>query len=150
MKRTIKLNESELRRMINESVMGVLNEAYGTPSKADIKKNDNLYFGSSDGETLRDNNDRYDATATLIDRICRGFSMVMNEIHTQGFNEPYSKKLYDLASKGYKIANLWKNKEIMKLGQQPDYGYDMRHAKPDYSYLSDPNYIQAQERAFGA
>jgi hypothetical protein len=29
MKRTIKLNESELRRMINESVKKVLNEAYG-------------------------------------------------------------------------------------------------------------------------
>ena len=37
MKRTVKLSESELKRMIDESVNKIINEAYGTSPQKDIK-----------------------------------------------------------------------------------------------------------------
>lgn len=152
MKRNISINESQLKNIISETIMEVLNferieEAYATTPKADIDKFNNLDFGSTNGETLMADN-RIDKTATQIDRVCKGISAVMKETYSQPGK--YSKKIYELASKAYYIANMWKKQEMMKLGIQPDTNYDEKHKKTDYSFMSDPSYMESREKAYGA
>ena len=143
-KKQVRLTESDLKQIVKESVNKILSEAYGTPSTEDNKAYDNLTYGSITGEPQ----DKYDKIATKISKIYGGLDAVMRETWSQ--SNPYSKKIHDLVSKAHKIADFWKKQEIMKLGQQPDLMYNLRHEKPDYSYLHDPDYIQSKERAFGA
>jgi hypothetical protein len=126
-KKQIRLTESDLKQIVKESVNKILSEAYGTSTNADNKKYNNLVFGDPNFETLKDANGDFDAFSTLINKIFYNFEEIIYEIDEYGLGNEYSKKLYNLALKGADITKLWKNKEIMKLGIQPDYNYDLIH-----------------------
>ena len=125
----------------------VVEEAYSTPPSDDLAKYLNLHFGSSDGETMYANG-RRDNIGTQIDRVCKGLSAVMHETYSD--SGKYSKKIYELVSKAYYIANMWKKQEMAKTGIQPDINYDERHRKTDYSFMNDPTYMESREKTYGA
>ena len=156
-KKQVRLTESDLKQIVKQSVNKILNEAYGTPSDEDRKAHSDLEWSNAGVPGVRDftNNDEIaisynnNKIAIKFAKIYEGLYMVMRETET-GSSNPYSEKILDLVIKARKIADLWRKQEIMKLGQQPDYSYEARHEKPDYSYLSDPGYMQQRERAYGA
>lgn len=118
-KNLIKLTESDLHRVVNESVKKVLKEAYGTPSEADEKEKYKLTceYGLCD-EQLKHYLDG-------LREISKGLTIPMKS------NKPLNK--YEEAIKKHyqsilNIINFWKSQEIQKrTGLQPDSYYDDRH-----------------------
>jgi len=151
MKRTVRLNESELRRMISESVRKTLNEAYGTMPHNDLLMHYD-YSPYEDKSLDSDLNDkdyhkkgdvpRYNWVPELA-KAYGEFKMAANEARPySNVGQRYMEKLRKELRNIEDILNRVIKIEKMDLGldpYSPNVRNDRNDGKPKECYILNPN-----------
>lgn len=128
MKRTIRLTESELSKIIS----CVINEACGTPSKSD-RENCDFIRGGIGLNADRNKVEHVGKFADLENSIEQIYKSI-EYIDYIGADEKFSKPIARKCKEILDIVQLWKNHLIQKeSGLEPDDAYRMKHGKP-YRY----------------
>ena len=120
-KKLIRLTESDLHKIVKESVKRI-QEAYGTPTKADAERQSNLIDAQSvfGGDDELSSNENVDRMTKEVSRIMR----ISDELRTssyaiEAYEPKYSSILNSLSQKVRTVGQNMANQEQMKTGEQP-------------------------------
>ena len=132
-KKLVKLTEGDLHRIVKESVKKIMQEAYGTPTRADDKRLSYL----DDAGGLGGEEELRGTSADNITKKIAHISGLASELHYTAMAlgdeyDRYSTILDNLAQKIDYVATNMSNQEQMKTGEQPRTMNNFRYMKRRY------------------
>lgn len=120
-KNTIRLTESELKQVINESVKNIISEAYATSPQKDLRQAYAIRSGDEDygQHYLMQIENALNVILNSLRKNSKDSAYYNKEVLMPDDEMNYIQLMQKYANKMYKVLGMWKKKSIQKLGVQP-------------------------------